>query len=343
MGFFIDNLDQKQRVSVSKQTFDILKFDIIHMAFSKHGQKENLGGFLNHIISNMYDHHIMSEFPLAQQLETVVEEYLYELEQNKKISSEIKKSMLKKLSRIITPQMQLSRLNTISSEEQVKINFRIDNQNISILKSIEESEYFDGRLSRYLNYILETYSAQSLPTREGIINRKNVEKLLYAIKNNASLSVELKTGAQFVLEPYKTYIDQMTQQTMIVGIQRSKFVAGTIQINLSQIKFMQSSKPKTFIKYPHYLETIEKEEKKKLNEEFIIKLNVFGEKQIYQQLHRRPRFEKHEEYTYKVTCTEDEFLYYFLKFGPNVTVVEPEDMKKLFIRIYQKALNNYKQ
>jgi hypothetical protein len=36
MGFFIDNLDQKQRVSVSKQTFDILKFDIIHMAFSKH-------------------------------------------------------------------------------------------------------------------------------------------------------------------------------------------------------------------------------------------------------------------------------------------------------------------
>jgi hypothetical protein len=341
MGFYIDNLDQKQRVSISKQSFDIIKYDIIHLQFIKHGQKENLGGFLNHIISNLYDHPIMSEFPLAQQVETVLEDYLFELEQNKKISSEIKKVMLKKLSKVIAPQMQLSRLKTINTEELEKINFRIDNQNISILKSVEESDYFDGRLSRYLNYLFEMYCAQSLPIRESIINRKIVERLTYAMKNNSSISVELKSGAHFVFEPYRSYIDSMTQHTMIAGVQRSASVTGTLKINLSDIQFMQVLTQKTFSKEPRYLEALDQLKEKHTNENFIIKLNVFGEKQLYQQLHRRPTFEKYEESKYKVICTEDDFLYYFLKFGPNITVIEPETMKNMFIRIYQKALSNY--
>jgi hypothetical protein len=239
--------------------------------------------------------------------------------------------------------MQLGRFNALSSEEQVKINFRIDNQNVSILKSIEESDYFDGRLSRYLNYLIETYSAQSLPIRESIINRNTAEKLAYAIKHNISLSVELKSGVQFVLEPYKTYIDQFTQQTMVVGIQRTRITTGPIRINLSQILFIKNLKNNIFNKHPNYLELIDKNQEIKINKEFVIKLNIFGEKQIYQQLHRRPKFEMYKESIYKVTCTEDEFLYYFLKFGPNVTILEPEEMKNTFIRIYQMSLNNYQQ
>ena len=70
-----------------------------------------------------------------------------------------------------------------------------------------------------------------------------------------------------------------------------------------------------------------------------------GIKKYDTQLHLRPYGEPDAEdkHVYTFECTEAQVLYYFIGFGKYAKVLSPESLADKFLRIYQGAVDLYKE
>lgn len=339
MGFEVTNEYQKQRFSLSQYAYAIIKSDMLRFEYDKRGQKDNLGGFLNSLLFNLYNHPIISEYPLYNKIEKIIDAYFTEIVNAKGIQNYQKKSFVKALSNRITPEISSDRYKDLDKKDNEQVIFRIDNANLSILKTLSESEYFDHRLSKYLNFIFESYSRQSSSIREQILNRVTCEKVIDAIKEKVLISIEFKDGSVHRIIPYELYEDPKTSFNYLLGIQDS--IKTPIRVRLSSIKHMSVHYSEKRSENPTYDIAIKNMHGANPLSKFIIELNPFGENQLNNQVEGRPKFDKLNDGRYQFFSTENEILYYFIKFGPNAKIIEPVETKQKFITIFELSLKNY--
>lgn len=339
MGFDITNEYQKQRFSLSEYAVSIIKSDLMRFEFNKRGNNENLGGFLNILLFNLYDHPIVSEYPLYRKIESIIDGYFSDIVKEHTISALNKKRFVTALSKRLSPELSTERYKDTANSTTENLIFRVDNSNMRILKTLTESDYFDDKLSKYLNYLFETYSRQSTFVREQLVNRSVYEALLDAIKLKVHCSIEIRDGSTLEIAPYEIYIDPNSSLNYVLAIQEPNHTP--VRLRLCNIRHVRVQRMKNRIDHDKCYRAIEDMHQPKVKRPFLVELNRFGEIQLMNQIEGRPKYEKVSDGVYRFNSYEEEILYYFLKFGPNATILEPLETRIKFKKIFELSLKNY--
>lgn len=75
----------------------------------------------------------------------------------------------------------------------------------------------------------------------------------------------------------------------------------------------------------------------------VIKFSDIGLNNYKTQIHLRPKVSnKLDDNTFMFNCSEVQAIYYFFKFGREITIISPKSLRDKFTRFYHAALKNYK-
>lgn len=348
MGFYIGALDNKQHLNLSEQAWSKVEEDM-HM-FDDITKASNLSGFLNRIFTNYYETALAS---LSYRLEEKSEYYRSFFS---KIEVTIDKSTTKALIKSMLDVYTKETLDDLSKYPKgIGRKFRINNENVSILETSLDDVYYEGSISLYLKYIFEEYTSLPLHDREKIYFNEHITKIKDAIKNNSILSISLENNRNYLVKPYDVITDKNASFNYLVCMTKliqkdlsDPYKIGTFRVSrIKNIRSLKSPSGKlTITEQKELTQLLQAKGPQFLSGDDIdvtIRLTKEGIKKYNNQITLRPLFmEIVNDNEYQFRCTESQILYYFLKFGRDVTVVSPNYLKDKFKRFYESALNNYK-
>jgi predicted DNA-binding transcriptional regulator YafY len=74
-----------------------------------------------------------------------------------------------------------------------------------------------------------------------------------------------------------------------------------------------------------------------------VRLTQKGRREFLQRSYMRPMPERVEKDLYYFSCTSMQVRNYFLSFGADAEILEPESLRQEFIRVYREALDHYEK
>jgi WYL domain len=359
MGFFNGSIDQKQHINLSSQAWGKIDDDI-HNFYMENG-KYNLSGFLNTVFENFYEDALASVSYRMDQYNEMLEE-VFDDTLFKKYDKQTKHDFTNKMATVYKNQL-LDQIKAYPKGEGKK--YRISNGNMTILEDCIEDIYYEGTLGNYLKGVFEEYASKSYDDRERIFFKDKVKTIRYAIEKKLKLKITLKERSdyngnklperKFYVSPYSLVVDKTATFNYLIGYSEEQLPDGTsgderiVSIRLSRIKTIKSLSSKSG-KIPSQKVKVLEQELEEKGPQFltgdsikvVLRLTDKGIENYNRQINLRPSYkEMIDKNTYLFECTELQILYYFFKFGRDVTILSPENLKQKFKYRYQSALNNY--
>lgn len=243
-------------------------------------------------------------------------------------------------------------------EDGVTIQFRLNSYNQDNISEMDlEAENYNFKIGKYLRAILEEYATKSFAIREQIIFKDIINTINSAINEgdtskNKSMEIIIQNGKKFTVKPYKIIYDKSTVYNYLVGLSKSseqnEYIPAGFRISkISKIK-VNSSRPSGKI-------TVEELKKLTLaikekgpnfligkNKLIKIKLTENGIKNYNNFIFLRPQYVDIEpNNVYVFNCPFANVISYFFKFGSDATILEPDNLKEIFINKYKEALEKY--
>ncbi len=346
---FYINDTRKQHLNLSQYAWNVIESDLY--LFSNGIEPLKINPFLNRIFLNYTEANL---FPcnLDQMIAEKKEIYknaIFSFYSEKDIESItniiIEKNDLKDLyQKISSYQKGIGRKIYIQAETYQKL--------ISIPSEsyIEKLFYKPGK---YLKAIFEEYSKLSYMEREKIYYATILTRILDAIDLHYTLYIETGNQAYEVI-PYGIFSDHFHTYQYLVGLSRPyhhqydvDFVCASFRVaRMQSVKTNRNDKRKlTDSEEEILLSTMKyREVPFLLNDTMRVKIR-FSSKglQQYQNLLylRPPLIQKIDTYTYVFQATFLQIEAYFFKFGSDIEILEPENIRNHFIEKYQKALSKY--
>lgn len=232
--------------------------------------------------------------------------------------------------------------------------FKINKSNAEFLRNYEDSCYFkDKGLGFYLAAIFEEYTRLPIVEREKIIFKEVIEEINNAIESKRAIKVSRKNLPDVNIVPYKIDVPYGQNSNKLVGVYDSfdrdyfSTLFDEYISNISKVKVIKSRR--VTIDKDLIEECLEATRGKRLPEEvkkFRIKftkngLKMYDNDESNKPLGRCETAEDLKERIYTFNCLESEIFYYFLKFGPLATILEPIDLKEKFASYYKLAYERY--
>lgn len=363
MGFYIPEFvtEWKQHLNLSDSAWIIIEEDVRNFS---NGSKYNLAGFLNRIFVNFYQE---AEATISQRFLNKSDE-LVEM-----FSSPEFKSMDKKTTDVyVTKILDVYEKSLITKAGSYKKGegkkFRINKENVEILRESSENIYYDNSIGAYLKAIFEEYAMKPMFEREQIYFKDTMDILQSAIsqKKSVKMSILKKINPnshesytrKFYLAPYKIIQDKTRMFNYVIGYSEELKGEGNetwprmaVCYRISRIdhRLIMSSKSGFISKADQ--EAIDKMVTEKdpqfLAGEIIelkVKFTDKGVESFNRQLYMRPTyFDKveGEDNTYLFRCTEVQAINYFFKLARDVEILAPERTRDKFIQRYRDAYMQY--
>lgn len=361
MGFWFDDIstEWKQHINLSESAWIVIHEDIKNFYSSE--EEESFSGFLNRVFRNYYQ---LAKATVSLRLEEKEEELvkLYSSSDFKKIDSET-------IATIIDKQLETYKNELLDLAKSYQSGhgekFRINKENLDLLRESLEDDYYDGSAGKYLKAVFEEYATKPTYIREQIFFEEIVEKIRYAISNQKKLKITLndkvtvkedkKYNRKFYVSSYKIEQDSTKTFNYLIGysieIEKEDAVEAPCCFRISRIKKInvQSSMGGK----------ISKEKAKELDDLLIERTVMFmssdpidiqirftdkGLEAFRRQLYMRPRIytiDKDDKHLYTFRCTEIQAINYFFKFGWDANIISPVELRERIKLRYSRSLKTY--
>lgn len=363
MGFYIADLETelKQHLNLSTSAWLVIDEDVKNFS---NGAKYNLAGFLNRIFTNFYQE---AEATISQRFLKKNEE-LVAMFSSKEFKSMDKKTTDLYISKILDVYEKELIAKVGSYEKGEGRKFRINKENVEILRESSENIYYNNAIGAYLKAVFEEYALKPMFEREQIYFRDIMDILQSAIsqKKSVSMSILKKINPnsnetytrKFYLVPYKIIQDKTRMFNYVIGYSEEvkqdsneTWPRRAVCYRISRIDHPRISLSKSGFISKADREAIDKmvsEKEPQFLAGEVIELKVRftdkGVESFNRQLYMRPNdFEvlNEEKNTYLFKCTEVQAINYFFKLARDVEILSPEITRNKFIQRYKDAYDKY--
>lgn len=218
-----------------------------------------------------------------------------------------------------------------------------------------EDKYYDS-IGLYLKSIIEEYASKPFSERELIYFNDKVEVINSGIVDKKkgeyiALALSYSDGRCYTVIPYDIKKDPMGMYNYLVGfsVDSEKNPKKPVSIRISgnfEIKLKKSEKYKLSASYKNKMEDCIKTKGVQFligeDTEIVVYLTEAGKKRFSNQLHLRPQYTKiRDDGGYVFNCTPKQAEIYFIRFGKDAYIKEPESLRKEMLKYYRDAYNRY--
>lgn len=373
--FYIDEFDNELRhhLNLSENAWLTIREDIKN--FYESEEKESFSGFLNRIFRNFYQ---KADASISLRSIEKKEELkkLYSSDEFSFFDSKTIDTFIEKYTQVYENELQEKALSYSSGKGE---KFRINKENVNILKDSPEGGYYEGLIRLYLKAIYEEYVLKPQYIREQIFFSDTFSVIQNAILKEKKIKISLlsKTTVnekkqytrKFYVSPYKVVCNETNSFNYLIGY--SEEIKETDTIDESGRKTRTSTvgpkNPACFrlsrIEKADIMVSmgahISKEHISELEKMLIERTPMFmasepikikveftkkGLEAFRRQLYMRPTsytVSKDNKYLYTFFCTEVQAINYFFKFGWDARIIEPAELREKFIRRYENSLKSY--
>lgn len=363
MGFYIPEFEteKKQHLNLSYSAWLIVEEDIRNFG---NGAKYNLSGFLNRVFVNFYQE---AEATVSQRFLNKNEE-LVTMFSSPEFKSMDKKTTEMYITKILDVYEKSLIVKAVSYRKGEGRKFRINKENIEILRESAENIYYENDIGAYLKAIFEEYAMKPMFEREQIYFKDVMDILQSAISQKKSVKMSILKRInpdsneyytrKFYLAPYKIIQDKTRMFNYVVGY--SEEVQGekneilpkmAVCYRISRIDHLliMSSKSGFISKADREAidEMIVEKELQFLVGDIIelkVRFTDKGLESFNRQFYMRPTDFKNvegEKNTYIFRCTEMQAIIYFFKFARDAEILAPAVTREKFIQRYHEAYMQY--
>lgn len=344
------------KVYLDRNTLDILEKDMDIFNIEKNG-KSNRSQMANLIFESLKDS-MNSEKKIFFEIFNRYlstggkkdEKIVYNIFENlkfDKLQSLLIKKEIEKLNEIVIEKYFEEKAKKIDLNDF--FYFRLTNGNSGVLKSIieqrknEQKEEFSPTL--FFRALFLQYVNNPQYQREKILFHANYSLIKKAIASKSILHLEIHGKDNLVScrplaitsnkdEQFNYFISSSNEQIRSIRLSNIKKVHisnENFSLNLEEIQLINELDEKNFDPF-----TLNKDNIK-------IKLTSQGEKLYKRLVHNRPTIShsKDEAGIYELETSKDKVFSYFFKFGKEVSILEPSDLRERFKNELIEALKNY--
>jgi len=236
---------------------------------------------------------------------------------------------------------------------------QLDKENFeTMLKWKDNGDYYKGKQGRFLKAVIEEYARKTQYEREGILLRETIEDLQSCIDAQQLVVITLNGSkrSRHEIRPYMICCDSGCNYHYLVGMAR---MAGTsyperiASYRISRIVSIRRSRSRS----GKITATQAREIAQKLrdngvqfllqdSETILVRLTGQGKRKYDSQAHLRPfltECKSHPDGSWLLTfdCTQMQAEFYFFKFGADAIIESPLELRDIFLRKYQDAVEQY--
>lgn len=360
-GFYISDYDSELKLYVNLSIFalGIIKEDMDNFYFDN--RKAKFAGILNTIFSN---YHRDAQAAVSQRLVNRYDE-LKELFSGEDFTDIDEDTTTLYIDKLLLKYEEVLIEDANSYAKGKGIKFRVNNENLDILKTSTESLYYDNKIGNYFKAILEEYASLPLYKREEIIFKEHFDTINSSIMNKKKIKITIMRkinnknkefyNRRFYIFPHKIIQDKSSSYNYLVGYSEEINPDGTtkpktpVSLRISRLdRSSMMNSMNSFISKDD-VDALERELETKgvqylagYIQNVIIKFNKKGFESYERWLYMRPKFSKKlDTNTYLFEITSVQAINYFLKFGRDLEVLEPQSLRESFITRYKTALEVY--
>lgn len=372
--FCIDEFETelKQHINLSESAWLTIDEDIKN--FYEPKEKKSFSGFLNRVFKNFYQ---KADATISLRF-IEKEEELEKLYSSKEFSSFDKKTISLFIGKYINVYEQELKEKALSYPSGHGEKFRINKENLDILRESSEANYYEGIIGKYLKAIFEEYALKPLYIREQIFFNDVILTIQNAIYRKKKLKISLleKTTVQgdsryikkYLVSPYYIVQDKTNSFNYLIGyseeikdtvVEENGFKRKTIEYGEKTPACFRISRIGKIDMQISMGMCYSQDKANILNEMLIKRTPMYmsgepitikiqfsdkGLESFKRQLYMRPQFytvDKTDKHIYYFECTEIQAINYFFKFGWDALVLEPTDLAEKFKKRYERALKTY--
>ena len=363
MGFQIYEFDTelKQHINLSELAWIIVEDDIRNFYISE--KKQSFSGFLNRIFFNFYQEARATISMRYVEMHTKLDSLFSSKEFPRKEGGTADLYVSKLLEEYERTLLE----EATSHSKGIGKKFRVNKQNIEVLKESGSSEYYDDSIGAYMKAVFEEYVQLPSYQRELIFFKDTVDKVELALakKNKLKISLMQKLTPdgqnyytkRFYVMPYKIACDKTGNFNYLIGYAEEIGNEGALgEKRIASFRISRIEKIEVMSSMSGFLSKSSKDlvDKELLSKtpqflagELIDIKIIFNEKGLEsfaRQIYMRPSsFDKVDKYTYVFHCTEFQAMNYFFKFGRDIEVVAPLSLRENIKNRYFEAWKNYEK
>lgn len=325
-------MDEKIKISLSKNTLEILKKDCTDFKIVKENGQPNMNAFINRLIVNFYESFSADEETLHEDIRkalAIVPEYYRE-----NVFHDIVKVFAKKSE------------YTDGKKDSTTFSFKPTKVSERALLYVEHVLLQSESLSSFYRRMFLLYTQKTKNVRETIIHKENLDLLQKAIKKGVQVCVQLQSGVVmnnlsiYSVAPSKDELFNYvlaydTNRNVTMRLASVKTVSLlSISANIpEENKLLFERQVACAAQYPMYSSD---------NELIQVQLTEKG-KRLFEKIYLyRPTPVSIEGDIYTFDCSANQLLYYFERFGENALILSPARLGIFMRNYYHFALKKYK-
>lgn len=324
-------MEEKIKIMVPKETYDLLINDCRNFDFFKNNGELNKNLFFNTIVINYYKSFTANEEIIKNDILDILNEF-YDSQQNE---------CLELLLNVITK----NRIQDVKKKTEI-INLKPTKLSEKAINDIQNNFINQSSISSFYRKLFNSYTQIPQNNRELIIYKENYDLILESIKKERKVCITLKNNE--VINDASIYAIQPSKEEHYNYVLFTNKNDKPLTIRLNKIKFVSLLNSKRILE----AETITLFNKQisygvefplySLNEEqVIVKLNDRG-KQLFKKIYLyRPIPDKIEDNLYYFTCSHNQILYYFKRFGYDAMILSPTHLSKKMKDYYYYSSRKY--
>lgn len=323
----------KIKITVPKNTYDILVKDCENFNFYKNENTLNKNLFLNTLIVNYYEKFTLNEESLKDDLLKI-------------ISDKVNKNQNELLEEILN--IIRKKDNLEESKKTEIINLKPTKLSEKHILFIENNLINNNSISSFYRNLFTSYSNTPQNYRELIIFKENYELLLESIEKNRKVSITLKNGD--IINDASIYGVEHAKEELFNYVLLGNSNSKPKTIRLSKIKYVSLLNSKREItnelsliferqikygvQYPFYSHK---------EEEVVVKLTEKG-KELFKRIYLyRPIPDKIKDNLYYFNCSHNQIIHYFKRFGYDAIILSPQSVSNTMYNYYYCASEKYKK
>ena len=325
----------KVKVNIPFDVNRCLENDMKSFGFIKNDGNINKNKFINLLLKNYYLVFSSQEDKLIKKIENHLFSN-YSLSIDKNIANEI---------------LSISKQQVYEEKyyNDYSMQFIIIKENEKIFNTIEKYYLRNRSISQYFREMFISYATHKQDYREKLLFPDLVNKIEKAISENKKIIITFKNNESIIMDPFA--LDQTKEElyNYLIGVTNN--IDGTREIcsrKLHKIDNVIISNDELVIskKEKYYLtKTMEHGSQFPINQvcDSIIELTTKGEKNYNDFYLNRPKYYKKEGNKYYFDCSYAQLEFYFFKFGKDVQIISPLNLRNRFSKKYHQALDNYRK
>lgn len=352
MGFYIPEGNNQIRLRISYQAYEIISQDIAE--FQNMPEKEQLSSFLNKIINNFCNEAESTVYVKKQKIYDKYLKWLKGLENAEKTALQLtKKELRDRFEKVKEKYSQPPR----AKGQNLKLI--MTKPTIEMLENSQEKDLYKDKVSDYLSALIQEYTALSREERERIFFKDLFKKINLCIKHGHQVEI----NGSYLLKPYKITTNGFLPYYYVVGYARRKNkltapwkpmsfrlqrIRSATEKEDDEYKFTkeQEAKLKELFKTPAEIAYLS--EKK---EEVVVRITqrgyndcykkIFSGRPVYTDKKKLPDSEKPFVYELAFNCSDMQAYQYFVRFGMEVEVISPKQLRNGFKNLHENAVKYY--